>query len=1804
MPAEEEETAASELEREAWTSSVLQRLTGHADITVENGDESDVPVVAESTSETATEDARDSVERRVYAKESRIWRAVAGHKRDFRLPPMEFQCLSIIAAHGPVGIIQPNLLRLTGQDKRSLPRRTDTLAKKGYIIKESILAKKIKTSRLRLKKFGADTKPFDATHPCAYPPDPICHGTVPVHCDQWYEGLLRLLQSNGNIMATKDLELGLGIIEGDVRTQSRALTRCMRRLVSSGCVRLLKAKVERDSDRPGPEKYVRCVQLLREPTEYDRIVFTKFGGPARRLGNKSGRSKRSKDPKIPDHSESEEAEADGEEDVETDSENDEMDITSDRDAVDDATSLADYDVANDSGLTPAPIARPRRIKKAPSRFAGTIQGVDAIEETILESDDQETSPALMHQLATPSTSIDRYHQSMSLSAAPGNAAIRILRRASSDAPASSPAAKRPRIDNGSLIVIFKSRRLHELPAFATAEDSIQSDTQTEKPTVDRYDHSEFDFETWDSLHAPIAARSQRARASSAQPNLGGPSADGEQSLGGVSLEAQVPQKVHGRFSNMNKEKVVTFDKAYVKAHPNQVFHHRGHGRWAPGPKPAWLRPAKSSQTAAQALNSGSGVEDGGQSSPPLASQTEAASDVAAVTTTSFEMTSHGDTPGTQSNSDCLGEVDVEAPDKSAPARLLVKLPLTLGEEGGLSNSRSAVASIEAPSDLEQDPGRSASVDLGPLTELMPAHITSDTSYKAKTAVETGSTGPTALIHQERVEVIMSVLKDAGGAFPGNDEIWYPFVTAWQRLHREKPHQKTVRGALAVLVRQGHLKKFSFRFHVDGAEKESHLITKPTVDPKSDLIKKTQRAMIDAWPGPYLPDSVEVWSDLREQASQVARPSKNRHADGSADTESRIAKRPRIWPAFERDEVESHRKRDANGSADTESRAAKRPRISPARERDEFEPHRKRDADGSADTESRTAKRRRIWHAPERDEVDQPNAQIQNIEATPSTPRDVEDEQSLGKVGPKMHVINIAPIVENVTVKRTAAGEHAEDVEAQKIGFKDAAERDKAVQELSRQRYCVLRRAKIRDLRRLNGEEVESEDASPLPENAPKTRGFLESTKTGAKRGPKAPTRKAIRDARAQLMKPRQAFFKVSGTFGTGVQARPRAKAGEGRRAKRRILDHDSPAPSQADNEAAEGPEVTSDHESRPETPWPWIPPREDDMSIANAPLFSTFPVVPPTREDDTGVSSTLPRAAPSLRFNTNIAAYDPALLKAAGKGPPTSMVTPGPLPTLNPSDGSTKLPSTAWKEPYRYVPPKNRAKSHQPRPASADANDEPDAQNERQGTTKKAPRPRRVKFEVQIDRSRLFPAVALIKLLTGGEPEDATFWELVCKALSLKRVKKMKHKEWQDLCNQEKHRAQVVGLQKRIEEPFLEAYERGVLPTVDLENLDKTDLPALLDWTRTSLATTGAEDIAPNLPNSRAALAGKVELVQNLERTSEVDDTTASSHNPFTIPVPLDSTSEKTTVLDPDLDDSTMLAKSWIRAVAITNPSNYSDSEAAETLRPFVPVIHRVVDEMVKSSTLHRVKPNRTRPGRNYEIHKFVFSQFNRWPGGRQGPAYLAELAAARGNIMDHFAHHDELDFRVTRGGAESRVLTTMVGQGLLEMTNVLPARSDDINATGPRLSIWGYSGFKHDTRAVDKDIFNFSAVYEKASAFTAQHPLNHDVPVPFVGSSAVCPEPTSRLPFWVDVHGSLIRDLWDLVLTSILHCVVYKPGSTANTIGSMHENKLWAWEIEMVLQWMEEVGLAVRMGTGNVVDGIWKGGWTASQWWYCAFAK
>lgn len=245
---------------------------------------------------------------RLYTTEHRVWHALTDHDVDWkRIPKLEFHCLQVIAAAGREGVLQPDVTRITGQDKRSVPKRTDSLATKGYITKEMCLGGGIKTSLLRLKKLVLE--PSTTFYTIKAKAGKGEGGTRRmINYEQWFSEVMTTLKKHDGLIAYEDLRKEMGI-HGS-RWETRALHRCIKRLEKAGCVQRLRArlegarprqakkqqegatpayehryeinpdapteKVDAEKTEHDPENvfWVRCIKLMREPIDKDLEAFT------------------------------------------------------------------------------------------------------------------------------------------------------------------------------------------------------------------------------------------------------------------------------------------------------------------------------------------------------------------------------------------------------------------------------------------------------------------------------------------------------------------------------------------------------------------------------------------------------------------------------------------------------------------------------------------------------------------------------------------------------------------------------------------------------------------------------------------------------------------------------------------------------------------------------------------------------------------------------------------------------------------------------------------------------------------------------------------------------------------------------------------------------------------------------------------------------------------------------------------------------------------------------------------------------------------------------------------------------------------------------------------------------------------------------------------------------------------------------------------------------------------------------------------------------------------------------------------
>ncbi|KAI1635299.1 hypothetical protein F4809DRAFT_460687 [Biscogniauxia mediterranea] len=240
----------------------------------------------------------DNYRPRLHVSEERQWRILTGHGPDFkRVPAFEWRALVDIASVKEKGILQGDLVRLTGQDKRSLPTRTDALAKKGYIIKQPILLRGCRSSKIWLAQFAEKAREDADRDGLQYDKIDLSAETLtkdldPVPFSQKWNGerLDYLAIAQAFIAVVK----AWGLIRYcDVRAkldveervpQMRALAKTSRWLTSIGSVTFVAARFSNNH-----RLFKDCVKFLREPTPAEWKIFrttpkARLNIPSQRVG--------------------------------------------------------------------------------------------------------------------------------------------------------------------------------------------------------------------------------------------------------------------------------------------------------------------------------------------------------------------------------------------------------------------------------------------------------------------------------------------------------------------------------------------------------------------------------------------------------------------------------------------------------------------------------------------------------------------------------------------------------------------------------------------------------------------------------------------------------------------------------------------------------------------------------------------------------------------------------------------------------------------------------------------------------------------------------------------------------------------------------------------------------------------------------------------------------------------------------------------------------------------------------------------------------------------------------------------------------------------------------------------------------------------------------------------------------------------------------------------------------------------------------------------------------------------------------
>ncbi|WPH02099.1 Hypothetical protein R9X50_00495400 [Acrodontium crateriforme] len=1684
--------------------------------------------------------------RRLFVSEARMWNAIAGHARDFkRLPRLEFDCLSIIAQRGATGILQPELVRITGQDKRSVPKRTDLLASKGYIVKYPVLAETgrgIKTSLLKLKKYETDS--IDQ---------------IVMNYETWFSEAMRILKAQPNwLVAYQDLRIGLGI-EGKKR-ETRVLARCVRRLANAGCINRIVVRERVNATEVG--RPVRCLQLVREPSMDDRVAWETIGlrTQSRRVNSVDVGDNVDED----DDDEDEEGEGDEEgedEDGEETFRNNEIEDVGE--AFETTTSF------------PAAMSEPQ------SRSESQLQPQVLEERNLSNGEHQPNQPAPSQETTTPKTPSSQTTTITTTKATqpaqPTHQAGITSETHAAIRPETHPAIASETPRPPSIINETISLPLEPVSSTTPQPQSVSNEA-VGKETVSK-----------ETISLPF------------EPEL-------------VSSTTLQPQPVSNETVSLPLEPVLS-----ATPQPQSTVK-RGRGR-----------PRKVDSDFTKAMTSvvtpvvktkrkytrkekvvGGGLD---AAAGPGTPSTPGAPDGVPCS-----GSPGGVTPRVVSSAGgvlAVGTLDVAAPSVIAPnVDVRIDASLNAPMDAFTTVATADGSPAEPPTtSLSTGPPATGTPVVNPLTIAARQKPFASSPITSSTPKKRGRPTKQMVAERERLALLTP-------------------QTATRKSTREKPCPK----ALIVKLKVSGIQLKNI---IDG--KSAKTVVKPVSTSKDTAQVQSVSTPFLQIIRPYHGGSIasKGMNESIAHPTALDEPSKDLTI-GTPSTETTQyedmnEEDDEIDQPFIEPQNDENSEDDAYVPPDGDESQHSELIINDSSDED-FSPKKakprtyKRRAVTKVTAESISSRYKsivleiirnhgsvypgngelwqpftKVWkrtHSslPPQDAIfnaveelvtsgelnrmvfsfESATGGLQNstllalssVDATPEKIKEVEAGVAAAwpaEYHPARHWARDSFVpVDSMVVTRTTKGLSWADKEAQSFGYANAEERKLT-------------------LTQKNARKGQTSTLKSTPKAA-------KATKT-----PKTPKAKPV--AKATITTPSVLPVGYDSEDYESDTSLPRVDPGITLQSHPSSMSEILEMASRLGYPPAgcdDNPQEKYDKDVDRVKQWELaiisgknFHSKAEECAFINYSLNQphTLPILGESEwtlkpADGRAKSRNIPYTAQDNSIGQTSIFYPPVMARKQTLA--RQELASSPAPSV---DAEEEAPKPKYKSRKRKVKFDEDDNISNTEVDAQSGHDRPFKRNKRATSSFK-------------DVDRLVTAIALVRCICGGIQMHRMNWDLIAHALSFRYEGNFLRQRWSYFRNV--HEGNVQRVQAALREPFLAAYEKGELPIINFQNLAATDMPALFDWVETVVLPLPEEDPSqlPSLPSDSAILQKRYQESGSLQYYEQHKDSyhqnVTDMHRrdlalAFVHGYPLSETQKDFS----DKTDDLILLKSWCRAVAMTKQKAYKADVAAKKLGVFPgAMIKRANRELLDGQILSQEKKDRQLPGRNYYLSAAVYKQFKRWPEPEH--IYLRKIIDSRERLLTHFRHNNTIKLSYDADDADLIVFHNMVAQGQLRTYSDIPERNDDFDAPWPRLTAWGYTDFDYRTKAVDKTRLTFPIVYEKTPSFSELHGLK-PIPVPLT-PAPIPNEPGLRIPLWSDINGALLDDAWDMVLRSILHLVVFRPGITSNGIEVSHKGKLGLWEVEMVVKWMEDVGIVTRWAAGATEDGVWNGGWKPSLWWYCAF--
>ena len=446
---------------------------------------------------------------------------------------------------------------------------------------------------------------------------------------------------------------------------------------------------------------------------------------------------------------------------------------------------------------------------------------------------------------------------------------------------------------------------------------------------------------------------------------------------------------------------------------------------------------------------------------------------------------------------------------------------------------------------------------------------------------------------------------------------------------------------------------------------------------------------------------------------------------------------------------------------------------------------------------------------------------------------------------------------------------------------------------------------------------------------------------------------------------------------------------------------------------------------------------------------------------------------------------------------------------------------------------------------------------------------------------RICIAVIIVRTLTGGI-ERSIDWDTVLKILTSLPNTLTLRRRWARI--RDRSRQLSEQLTHDFQEAFLREYSAGKMPTLRFDKLEEFDWDGLYTWALDTLRVP--QSTQANLPATRSELEEKYKVRESHNRGQRDIFFECKNHasiprrhalfhkQPAMVVLPL----RPTQTLE---GFQAELAKNWIRAIAATPEGSYEPKVGQAKLTPLSGVnMDGIIQSFVRDRVLAVKRGDRTRLGREYSISEMFLARlmFNVELGSFSD-------ALKQKSTLDKIDTGTRVPFdEVATDGNMLAILNLVAERRLKLYRRNIPAKEFGLNEDGD-----------YRTRSLDKGLLNFDVDIGQSESYIGSNPLS---PLPRLPQPETSTKvPAGRFPLWTDINGGELPLLWVFLLAAVMNICLARPGTTADIMVDWLGSGVEMLDIRGIMTWLVEARAASWIGKRK--DAI-----RLEEWWWMVFEE